>query len=186
MTRQQPVDYALVEFRPNPARPTEGRLLLAIVFACKMGQLSVLGSRWRVGIPNIEIEKLDPLARELFEHRKSTLKAELDSAMQDAREPAQVLARLAANNPWSFHIGKPVSAKVERFDPAKMGLEDWAHDWTRNATPDPKRPHTPSASHARAVSGANSGPGAGVCAPWAASQPSIGRTAHARAAAHTS
>lgn len=130
MTKRQKVDYALVEFRPNPARPSEGRLLLGAVFAFKSGDVAGIGWSLRAGIPQIEVEKLDSLTREIFEHRESTLKAEIDAAVQGAETPADVLQVLAANNPWAFHIRIPVQTEVDQFDPKKMGLEDWVGSWS--------------------------------------------------------
>ena len=130
MTSRQAVEYAPVELRLNPARPEEGRLLLGIIFAFNRDNSPEVGWRWRFDIPDVELEDLDSLSREIFVNRKETLKKELLAAMKVSAGPREVLSCLSARNIWSIHIGKPISTKVNRVNPGSMAVEDWVDSWS--------------------------------------------------------
>jgi len=130
MTAQQPIEYARVEFRPNPGRPNEGRIFLGIVFAFKRGKDGeIVGWRLAFDIPEEQLATLDQLSRDLVLKRKTTLRSELASAIKQPTDGHKVLENLAAENIWAFHVAKPTTLKVDRYTGSRT-VEDWVDEWT--------------------------------------------------------
>jgi hypothetical protein len=130
MTAQQSIEYARVEFRPNPARPEDDRIFLGIVFAFKRGrQGEIVGWRLLFDVPEEQLDRLDTLSRELVVRRKATLRSELSNAIKQQTDGRKVIKSLAASNAWAFHISAPQSMKVTRYSSART-IEDWVDEWT--------------------------------------------------------
>src|SRR4051794_2697040 len=113
MTEHRRLHYAQVEFRPNPARPEEGRLPMGMIMEFTTPEYWVVGLAARVAFPPKALEGLDPLSRELLERRPSVIEIEIGRLLNKAEKPGDVLKLLAQYNQWSIHVTEPKIAQLD-------------------------------------------------------------------------
>jgi len=107
MTEHRKFHYALVEFRPNPARPDEGRINLGVMMEFTTPEFWVVALATRAAFPRDILASLDPLSRELLERRSSVIESEIADALLSARHPGDVLKLLSERNHWSVYMTAP-------------------------------------------------------------------------------
>ena len=84
MKAGQLIRYALVEFRPNPARPEEGRTQLGFVFEFATRDAWVVALALQSAFPIAELDRLDPLSRGIADNRMQIIKDKMDEAFSAA------------------------------------------------------------------------------------------------------
>lgn len=113
--------YALVEFRPVPARPEAGRTILGILLEFTTTEFWVVGLAARANLPSELIESLDPLSHEMMENRMKLMEDEIGRVLERAVKPGDVLRLLTEDNPWSLHVTKPATIEIDEADKSEVG-----------------------------------------------------------------
>jgi hypothetical protein len=126
-----------VEYRPNPARPEEGRVPLGIVLAYDLGGETKVELAARFELEEGELRHLDRLSRELLRRPWEVIDREIGSLIQELpneeKSGRAFLSHLARENVWSFHVSPPAPfpVKISAVE-TKRGAIDNAVAWAIN------------------------------------------------------
>ena len=137
MKKGDTICYSLLEYRPDPARPTEGRLGLGVALEFTTARYWVVGLAMRATIEKASLDAMDRLTKDVLENRVAVVAAEIQAVLELARQPGDVLRLAASRNPWSISIGVPVPLKVPAIEDGERAsveriLEEYVfHIFTR-------------------------------------------------------
>jgi len=123
-----------IEYRPNPARPEEGRVPLGVVLAHNVGGRMAVKLAALRELEEGELQRLDGLSRELLRRPSEVLEREIDAVLaalpEGKKSGLAVLSQLARENVWSLHISPPAQFPVEvSAVETKRGAIDYALTW---------------------------------------------------------
>jgi hypothetical protein len=119
------VSFAAIEYRPSMSVENK---------AINMGVLIefVTERAWVVGLAmrhHVDVDAygtLDQLSKDIVDARNGVISGEIDAALLAARQPGDVLRRLAAQNIWSFHVGDLRTMRIEVSDGDRSSAEQLA------------------------------------------------------------
>ena len=99
--------FSIIEYRPRPAFPAEGRIPIGVLIEASNPKLRVVGAYYRAFLNPVELEQLDVMGRELLAHPHALIIKEIEAVLSLAVQPGDVLIRLAEQAIWSFHVTPP-------------------------------------------------------------------------------
>ncbi len=108
-----------VEYRPEPARPEEERLVLGCILEARSGGGRLFSVAGRSELTGPELRVLDGIAREMLAHPAEFLRRELFRLIEPGRElpsfaDGGVLGALSRVHRWSFHVAPPRWIRIQR------------------------------------------------------------------------
>lgn len=114
MRKANQYQYSVVQYRRDPTESDESSVLLGFAVEFATSDYWVVALGMRATLDEDELQRLDPLTRDLLRDPSSLLKNEIVSALKGVQKPGNVLRRFAANNPWSIHVSRPKEAELPR------------------------------------------------------------------------
>src|SRR5580693_653609 len=109
MTDNKKLWYSQLEFRYNPADPSQGSLDLGLALEFMTSQYWVVGLAMRAALDQTRLATLDELTRKLLENRMAVMTRELEHVLPKAQRLGDVLKAFATSNPWSLYVSAPRS-----------------------------------------------------------------------------
>ena len=114
MRKANQFQYSVVQYRRDPTEPDDNSVVLGFAVEFATSDYWVVALGMRATLAEDELQRLDPLTRDLLQDPSDLLKGEIISALRGVQKPGDVLRRFAANNPWSIHVSPPKSAQLPR------------------------------------------------------------------------
>jgi hypothetical protein len=111
MTDSKKIWYSELQFRFNPADPSQGTMHLGWALEFTTNHYWVVGLALRAALDEQRVAELDDLTRKLLEQRMAVFTREVEqvASLSKALRVGDVIRELAARNPWSFHVAAPRS-----------------------------------------------------------------------------
>jgi hypothetical protein len=132
MTDNKKLWYSQLEFRYNPADPSQGSLDLGLALEFMTSQYWVVGLAMRAALDQTRLATLDELTRKLLENRMAVMTRELEHVLPKAQRLGDVLKAFATSNPWSLYVSAPRSLALnasEKKASDKASTEKLAEDY---------------------------------------------------------
>jgi hypothetical protein len=99
--------YSVVQFRVNPADEACGVEHLGFILGLTTDRYRAVSLAFRTALNPELMKRLDPLSREILEHRVDILKAEIEHVFSSEASLQDVLRAVSEANQWSLYVSQP-------------------------------------------------------------------------------